>query len=60
MLNDSADERLLIATGKKPTTGDYYKLLCDHGSRWLPYNWVWTKTPKHEGQYDKEEVVSRC
>jgi hypothetical protein len=47
MLNDATDERLLITTGKKPTTGDYYKLLCDHGSRWLPYNWGWIKTVPH-------------
>jgi hypothetical protein len=43
-LGDAVDERLLITTGKKPTTGDFYKLLCDRGTRWLPYNWVWSKT----------------
>jgi hypothetical protein len=50
MLSDDTDERLLITTGKKPTTGDYYKLLTDHGIRWLPCSWVWTKTvpPRHK------------
>jgi hypothetical protein len=43
MLNDATDERLLITTGRKPTTGDFCKLLCDRGTRWLPYDWVWTK-----------------
>jgi hypothetical protein len=33
VLKDASDERLLITIGKKPTTGDYYKLL-----------WAWTKT----------------
>jgi hypothetical protein len=42
-LNDAVDERLLITTGKKPTTADFYKLLCDRGTRWLPYSWVWNK-----------------
>jgi hypothetical protein len=43
-LNDAADTRRLVTTLKKPTTKDYYKLISDHGLRWLPYKWVWIPT----------------
>jgi hypothetical protein len=37
-LNEESDVRLLVTTGKRPTTKAYYSLLCDHGTRWLPKN----------------------
>jgi hypothetical protein len=46
-LNEESDVRLLVTTGKSPTTKAYYSLLCDHGTRWLPKNWVWTMTVPH-------------
>jgi hypothetical protein len=45
-LNEDSDVRLLVTTGKSPTTKAYYNLLCDHGTRWLPKNWVWTTRHK--------------
>jgi hypothetical protein len=47
-LNEESDVRLLVTTGKRPTTTAYYRLLCDHGVRWLPNNWVWTTTVPHK------------
>jgi hypothetical protein len=46
-LSEDPDARLLVTTGKSPTTKGYYSLLCDHGMRWLPKNWVWTATVPH-------------
>jgi hypothetical protein len=46
-LNEESNVRLLVTTGKNPTTKTYYSLLCDHGTRWLPKRWVWTTTVPH-------------
>jgi hypothetical protein len=46
-LDDVPDNRLLVTTGKRPTTKAYYRLLCDHGVRWLPNEWIWTTTVPH-------------
>jgi hypothetical protein len=42
-LNGNPDSRALVTTGKKPTTKDYYRLLCDRGVQWLPHGWVWIR-----------------
>uniref|UniRef100_A0ACD5WF65 Uncharacterized protein n=1 Tax=Avena sativa TaxID=4498 RepID=A0ACD5WF65_AVESA len=41
------DDRLLVTTGKRPTTKDFYNLFSDRGLVWAPGRWVWRKIIPH-------------